>query len=67
VQWLWKEWASVLGSATVGIPTVGFTWYSLTDQVDWDTGAREQNGNVNPLACSISDRNIRHVGRAYSS
>ncbi len=33
----------------VGIPTVGFTWYSLTDQVDWDTALREQNGNVNPL------------------
>ena len=34
----------------VGIPTVGFTWYSLTDQVDWDTALREQNGNVSRVA-----------------
>jgi hypothetical protein len=39
VKWLWKEWANVLRLRNVGIPTVGFTWYSLTDQVDWDTGA----------------------------
>ena len=52
-------------SANVGIPTVGFTWYSLTDQVDWDTALREQNGNVNPLGLFDLDRNIRAVGRAY--
>jgi beta-glucosidase/6-phospho-beta-glucosidase/beta-galactosidase len=44
VHWLWKEWANVLRIRNVGIPTVGFTWYSLTDQVDWDTALREQNG-----------------------
>jgi hypothetical protein len=65
VQWLWKEWASVLRLRNDGIPTVGFTWYSLTDQVDWDTALREQNGNVNPLGLYDLDRNIRNVGRAY--
>ena len=65
VQWLWKEWANVLRIRNVGIPTVGFTWYSLTDQVDWDTALREQNGNVNPLGLFDLDRNIRNVGRAY--
>ncbi len=65
VQWLWKEWASVLRLRNDGIPTVGFTWYSLTDQVDWDTALREQNGNVNPLGLYDLDRNIRAVGRAY--
>ena len=49
----------------IGIPTVGFTWYSLTDQVDWDTALREQNGNVNPLGLFDLDRNIRNVGTAY--
>ena len=49
----------------VGIPTVGFSWYSLTDQVDWDTALREQNGNVNPLGLYDLDRNIRNVGTAY--
>ena len=65
VQWLWKEWANVLRLRNVGIPTVGFTWYSLTDQVDWDTALREQNGNVNPLGLYDLDRNIRNVGIAY--
>jgi hypothetical protein len=65
VQWLWKEWANVLRIRNVGIPTVGFTWYSLTDQVDWDTALREQNGNVNPLGLFDLDRNIRAVGKAY--
>jgi beta-glucosidase len=65
VQWLWKEWANVLRIRNVGIPTVGFTWYSLTDQVDWDSALREQNGNVNPLGLFDLDRNIRAVGTAY--
>jgi beta-glucosidase/6-phospho-beta-glucosidase/beta-galactosidase len=65
VHWLWKEWANVLRIRNVGIPTVGFTWYSLTDQVDWDTALREQNGNVNPLGLYDLDRNIRAVGKAY--
>jgi len=65
VKWLWKEWANVLRLRNVGIPTVGFTWYSLTDQVDWDTALREKNGNVNPLGLFDLDRKIRNVGRAY--
>jgi len=44
---------------------VGFTWYSLQDQVDWDTGLRENNGRVNPPGLCDLDRNIRPVGFAY--
>ena len=40
VYWLWKEWANVLRVRNDGIPILGFTWYSLTDQVDWDTTLR---------------------------
>lgn len=65
VEWLWKQWASVLRVRNDGIPIVGFTWYSLTDQVDWDTALREDNGRVNPLGLFDLDRNIRPVGRAY--
>jgi hypothetical protein len=65
VKWLWKEWANVLRLRNVGIPTVGFTWYSLIDQIDWDTALREQNGNVNPLGLFDLDRKIRNVGKAY--
>ncbi len=65
VNWLWKQWANVLRVRNDGVPTVGFTWYSLTDQVDWDTALREQNGRVNPLGLYDLDRNIRAVGRSY--
>jgi len=65
VEWLWKQWANVLRVRNTGVPTVGFTWYSLTDQVDWDSALREDNGNVNPLGLYDLDRNIRPVGRAY--
>ena len=49
VNWLWKEWANVLRVRNYGVPTVGFTWYSLTDQIDWDVGLREDNGRVHPV------------------
>ena len=65
VRWLRKEWANVLSIRNSGIPVVGFTWYSLTDQVDWDTALREDNGRVNPLGLFDLDRNIRPVGVAY--
>jgi beta-glucosidase/6-phospho-beta-glucosidase/beta-galactosidase len=65
VHWLWKEWANVLRIRNVGIPILGFTWYSITDQVDWDSALREDNGNVNPLGLFDLDRNIRRVGECY--
>ena len=65
VNWLWKEWANVLRVRNDGVPMVGFTWYSLTDQVDWDSALRVQNGNVNPLGLYDLNRNIRPVGEAY--
>jgi beta-glucosidase/6-phospho-beta-glucosidase/beta-galactosidase len=65
VCWLWKQWANVLRVRNDGVPMVGFTWYSLTDQIDWDTALREQNGNVNPVGLYDLARNIRPVGRAY--
>jgi hypothetical protein len=65
VDWLWKQWANVLRVRNDGIPIVGFTWYSLTDQVDWDIALREERGTVNPLGLYDLDRKIRPVGIAY--
>ena len=65
VQWLKKEWANVHRLRQDGVPIIGFTWYSLIDQVDWDTGLRENNGRVNPLGLADLDRNLRPVGKAY--
>ena len=65
VNWLWKEWANVMRVRNDGLPILGFTWYSLTDQVDWDSALRENNGTVNPLGLYDLDRKIRPVGEAY--
>lgn len=65
VQWLWKQWANVLRIRNDGVPIIGFTWYSLTDQVDWDIALRENNGTVNALGLCDLNRNIRPVGYAY--
>jgi beta-glucosidase len=65
VLWLWKEWANVLRVRNDGVPIVGFTWYSLIDQVDWDTALREPNGHVQSLGLYTLDRQPRPVGLAY--
>ena len=65
VCWLRKEWANVLRLRNDGMPIVGFTWYSLTDQVDWDIALRENRGTVNPLGLYDLQRQLRPVGKAY--
>ena len=65
VKWLKKEWANVHRLKQDGVPILGFTWYSLQDQVDWDTGLREDNGRVNALGLCDLDRNLRPVAHAY--
>jgi beta-glucosidase len=65
VDWLWKEWANVLRVRNSGVPIVGFTWYSLTDQVDWNVALREEKGDVNAVGLYDLDRRIRPVGQAY--
>ncbi len=65
VQWLWKEWNCMLRLRQDGVPIVGFTWYSLTDQMDWDTALREDARRVNTVGLYDLDRKIRKVGRHY--
>jgi beta-glucosidase/6-phospho-beta-glucosidase/beta-galactosidase len=65
VRWLRKELANIMRIRANGVPVIGFTWYSLTDQVDWDVALRENHGKVNPLGLYDLDRNIRKVGSAY--
>jgi beta-glucosidase len=65
VTWLWKQWANVLRVRNDGVPVVGFTWYSLTDQVDWVHALRIRRGDVDPVGLFDLDRKIRRVGRAY--
>ena len=65
LEWFYKEWSNVHRLKQDGVPIIGFTWYSLTHQVDWDTALREDNGHVNPLGLFDLDRNIMPVGKAY--
>lgn len=65
VEWLWKQWANMVRLKQDGVPIIGFTWYSLTDQVDWDTALREYRGTVNPRGLYDLNRQIRPVGREY--
>jgi len=64
-DWLWKQWMNLFRLRGDGVPMIGFTWYSLTDQVDWDTALREDAGRVNPVGLCDLDRNIRRVGFEY--
>lgn len=64
-EWLLKQWANVHRLKRDGIPVVGFTWYSLTHQVDWDSALRNDAGNVNKLGLYDLNRKIMPVGDAY--
>jgi beta-glucosidase len=66
VKWLNKQWRQTKFAMNQhDVPVIGFTWYSLTDQTDWECALREKNGTVNPLGLYDLDRNIRPVGRAF--
>ncbi|MEO6327510.1 MAG: family 1 glycosylhydrolase [Ginsengibacter sp.] len=67
VHWLRKQWANVYRLKQDGVPIVGFTWYSLIDQVDWDSALRNDDGIVNSLGLYDLDRKIRPVGSEYKN
>jgi beta-glucosidase/6-phospho-beta-glucosidase/beta-galactosidase len=64
-RWLWKQWANVLRMRRDGVPVLGFTWYSLTDQVDWDTQLSEKHGRVNECGLYDMERRPRAVAHEY--
>ncbi|MBC8077387.1 MAG: family 1 glycosylhydrolase, partial [Chloroflexales bacterium] len=64
-RWLWKQWMNVLRMRRDGVPVLGFTWYSLTDQIDWDVALAEKRGVVNPCGLYDLNRKIRVVGESY--
>ena len=66
-EWLIKQWANVHRLKNDGVPIVGFTWYSLLHQVDWDSALRHDAGNINELGLFDLDRKIMPVGEAYKT
>jgi beta-glucosidase/6-phospho-beta-glucosidase/beta-galactosidase len=65
VDWLHDQWDAVLSIREAGIPIHGFTWYSLTDQVDWQHALRFEKNDVHTVGLFDLRRRIRPVGVAY--
>lgn len=63
--WLEKQWANLMRLKTDGVPLLGFTWYSLIDQVDWDSSLEKNAGKINHYGLCDLERRIRPVGAAY--
>ena len=64
-RWLWRQWHNVQLLANDGVPLVGFTWYSLTDQIDWSIAMSEAIGLVYPVGLFDLNREPRAVGLSY--
>jgi beta-glucosidase/6-phospho-beta-glucosidase/beta-galactosidase len=65
VDWLYRQWANLHRLKQDGVPIIGFTWYSLTHQVDWDTALREDNGRIHEVGLYDLDRNPMPVANAF--
>jgi len=63
--WLWKQWLNILQMRKDGVPVLGFTWYSLIDQVDWDIGLEKKNGTINECGLYDMNRKPHPVAEAY--
>ena len=64
-RWLWKEFFNVRNLREQGVPVLGFTWYSLIDQVDWDSALAFDRGVVNPVGLYDLKRQPHPVAEAF--
>jgi beta-glucosidase/6-phospho-beta-glucosidase/beta-galactosidase len=64
-DWLWRQWHNVQLMRHSGVSVIGFTWYSLIDQVDWNVGLGRSEGNVNPVGLFDLNRDPRPVAESY--
>jgi beta-glucosidase len=64
-QWLDEQWEATMKLRRSGIPVHGFTWYSLTDQIDWQHALRFERNDLHPVGLFDLNRTIRPVGVAY--
>jgi beta-glucosidase/6-phospho-beta-glucosidase/beta-galactosidase len=65
VDWLHSQWRDILQLKALGIPVMGFTWYSLIDQIDWQYGLRIERNAVHPVGLYDLSRRPRPVAAAY--
>ena len=64
-EWLDDQWQAMVSLRRSGIPVHGFTWYSLTDQIDWQHALRFERNDLHPVGLYDLNRKIRPVGVAY--
>ena len=65
VDWLDEQWRDMVRLHADGIPIRGFTWYSLTDQVDWQYALREERNHLHPVGLYDLKRRPRPVAHRY--
>jgi len=65
VEWLLRQWINLLRLREDGVPVIGFTWYALTDQIDWDSALTRPRGHVNTLGLFDLKRRPRAVAKEY--
>jgi beta-glucosidase/6-phospho-beta-glucosidase/beta-galactosidase len=64
-RWLWRQWHNVQLLRHSGVPIIGFTWYSLTDQIDWNRAIEAPLGIIDPVGLFDLNRDPREVGLSY--
>jgi beta-glucosidase/6-phospho-beta-glucosidase/beta-galactosidase len=65
VAWLDEQWSDVAYLHASGIPVRGFTWYSLTDQIDWQHALRVERNDLHPVGLYDLHRRPRPVATRY--
>jgi len=64
-RWLKQTWSQAHHLRHQGVPVIGFTWYSLTDQIDCDIQIVEVRGHVTANGLCTLDRKLRDVGELF--
>jgi beta-glucosidase/6-phospho-beta-glucosidase/beta-galactosidase len=66
-DWLRDTWNELVEARRSGVPVAGYCWYSLTDQVDWDTCLAQPNGRVNSLGLVDLHRRFRPAAALFEA
>lgn len=64
-EWLWNTWHNLSDLRADGFPVIGYTWYSLQNQVDWDIQLREFRGQEIGNGLFTLDRKPNPVAREF--
>lgn len=64
-EWLWKTWHNLMLLREEGVPVIGYTWFSLQNQVDWDIELREVRGHEVGNGLFRLNRTPNPVARAF--